>query len=51
VIAREYRSLDSDRMVEFTITDAEPGEHHYTVELENSAGTTDGGDLVVRVAG
>ena len=28
-----------------------PGEHHYRVELENSAGTTDGGSLVVRVAG
>ena len=51
VIAREYRSADSDRMVKFTITDAAPGEHHYTVELENSAGTTDGGGLVVRVAG
>ena len=51
VIAREYRSVDSDRIVAFTVTDAAPGEHHYAVELENSAGTTDGGDLVVRVAG
>ena len=38
-------------MVEFPITDAAPGEHRYRVELENSAGTTDGGGLVVRVAG
>ena len=51
VIARVYRSVDSDRMVKFTITDAAPGEHRYAVELENSAGTTDGGGLVVRVAG
>ncbi len=51
VIGRVYRSADSDRMVEFPITDAAPGEHRYTVELENSAGTTDGGGLVVRVAG
>ena len=51
VIGRVYRSADSDRMVEFPITDAAPGEHRYRVELENSAGTTDGGVLVVRVAG
>ena len=51
VIGRVYRSADSDRMVEFPITDAAPGEHRYTVELENSAGSTDGGGLVVRVAG
>jgi levanase len=51
VIGRVYRSADGDRMVEFPITDAAPGEHRYRVELENSAGTTDGGVLVVRVAG
>jgi len=51
VIARAYRSAASERVVEFPITDAAPGEHHYTVELENSAGTTDGGGLVVQVAG
>lgn len=51
VIARTYRSATSDRVVEFAITDATPGEHRYTVELENSAGITDGGGLVVRVAG
>ena len=43
VIGRVYRSADSDRVVEFSITDAAPGEHRYSVELENSAGTTDGG--------
>ena len=51
VIARAYRSAASERVVEFPITDAAPGEHHYTVELENSAGTTDESGLVVRVAG
>jgi levanase len=51
VIDRVYRSADSERVVAFAITDAAPGEHRYTVELENSAGTTDGGGLVVRVAG
>jgi sucrose-6-phosphate hydrolase SacC (GH32 family) len=51
VIGRVYRSADSPRVVEFPITDAAPGEHHYAVELENSAGTTDGGGLVVKVAG
>ncbi|MET0908396.1 MAG: GH32 C-terminal domain-containing protein, partial [Ilumatobacteraceae bacterium] len=51
VIGRVYRSTGSDRMVEFPITGAAPGEHRYTVELENSAGVTDGGGLVVRVAG
>ena len=51
VIGRVYRAAGSDRMVEFPITDAAPGEHRYTVELENSAGVTDGGGLVVRVAG
>jgi glycosyl hydrolase family 32 len=51
VIGRVYRSASSDRVVAFPITDAAPGEHRYTVELENSAGTTDGGTLVVRVAG
>ena len=51
VIGRVYRTADGDRMVEFPITDAAPGEHRYTVELENSAGVTDGGGLVVRVAG
>lgn len=51
VIDRAYRSAASDRVVEFTVTDASPGEHRYAVELENSAGTTDAGTLVVRVAG
>ncbi|WP_159604945.1 GH32 C-terminal domain-containing protein [Agromyces humi] len=51
VIGRVYRAADDGRMVQFPITDAAPGEHHYRVELENSAGTTDGGSLVVRVAG
>ena len=51
VIARTYRAAASERVVEFPITDAAPGEHRYAVELENSAGTTDGGSLVVRVAG
>ena len=51
VIDRVYRDADAERVIEFAITDAAPGEHRYTVELENSAGTTDGGSLVVRVAG
>jgi fructan beta-fructosidase len=51
VIDRVYRSSASERVVEFSVADAAPGEHRYTIELENSAGTTDGGDLVVRVAG
>ncbi|GAA1760612.1 GH32 C-terminal domain-containing protein [Agromyces humatus] len=51
VIGRVYRSADSERVVEFPITDAAPGEHRYSVELENSVGTTDGGVLVVQVAG
>ncbi|WP_448002191.1 GH32 C-terminal domain-containing protein [Agromyces bauzanensis] len=51
VIGRVYREADSARAVEFAVTDAAPGEHRYTVELENSAGTTDGGGLVVQVAG
>lgn len=51
VIDRVYRNAGAERVVEFAITDAAPGEHHYSVELENSAGTTDGGSLVVRVAG
>ena len=51
VIGRVYRSVDGERVVEFPVTDAAPGEHRYSVELENSAGTTDGGVLVVHVAG
>ena len=51
VIDRVYREADAERVIEFAITDAAPGEHRYTVELENSAGTTDGGGLVVQVAG
>jgi fructan beta-fructosidase len=51
VIDRVYREADADRVIEFAITDAAPGEHRYAVELENSAGTTDGGGLVVQVAG
>lgn len=51
VIDRAYRSTASGRMVEFEIEDASPGVHRYTVELENSAGLTVAGELVVRVAG
>ncbi|WP_394552014.1 GH32 C-terminal domain-containing protein [Agromyces sp. MMS24-JH15] len=51
VIGRVYRTTGSDRMVEFPIVDAAPGTHRYTVELENSAGVTPGGELTVRVAG
>jgi levanase len=51
VIDRVYRPSAAERVVAFQVTDAAPGEHRYTVELENSAGTTDGGGLVVRVAG
>lgn len=51
VVGRVYRAPDGERVVEFPITDAAPGEHRYSVELENSAGTTDGGVLVVHVAG
>ena len=36
VIGRVYRSASSDRVVEFPITDAAPGEHRYTVELEKA---------------
>lgn len=51
VVDRAYREADSARTVEFAVTDAAPGEHRYRVELENSAGVTDGGGLVVTVAG
>lgn len=51
VIGRVYRSAGDGRVVEFAITDATAGEHRYSVELENSAGVTPGGDLLVRVAG
>lgn len=51
VVDRAYREADSARTVEFAVTDAAPGEHRYRVELENSAGVTDGGELVVTVAG
>lgn len=51
VIARAHREADSVRTVEFAIADAAPGVHRYRVELENTAGTTDGGELLVRVAG
>ena len=51
VIARAHREADSVRTVEFAIVDATPGAHRYRVELENSAGITDGGELLVRVAG
>lgn len=51
VIDRVYRSSASERTVEFAVTDASPGEHRYSVELENSAGETPGGTLTVRVAG
>lgn len=51
LVDRAYREADSARTVEFAVTDAAPGEHRYRVELENSAGVTDGGELVVTVAG
>lgn len=51
VVDRAYREADSARTVEFAVTYAAPGEHRYRVELENSAGVTDGGELVVTVAG
>lgn len=51
VVDRAYREADSARTVEFAVTGAAPGEHRYRVELENSAGVTDGGELVVTVAG
>ena len=51
VIGRVYRSAGDARVVEFDVTGAAPGEHRYTVELENSAGITPGGELLVRVAG
>jgi fructan beta-fructosidase len=50
VIARAHREADEARTVEFAIVDAEPGAHRYRVELENSAGITDGGELLVSVA-
>ena len=51
VIGRVYRTTGSDRMVEFPFVGAAPGAHRYTVELENSAGVTPGGEITVRVAG
>ena len=51
VIGRVYRSAGDGRVLEFAVTDAVAGEHRYTVELENSAGITPGGELLVRVAG
>ena len=51
VIDRVYRTSDSERTFAFAVVDATPGEHRYTVELENSAGVTHGGELLVTVAG
>lgn len=51
VIDRVYRSTGSERVVAFEVTEASAGEHHYSVELENSAGQTAGGTLTVRVGG
>ncbi|MGW9167176.1 GH32 C-terminal domain-containing protein [Agromyces sp. NPDC055657] len=51
VIDRAYRGADAERVVAFEIEDASPGEHRYTVELENSAGVTAGGEVTVHVAG
>jgi fructan beta-fructosidase len=51
VIDREYRTSGSERTFSFMVEDASPGEHRYAVELENSAGVTDGGELLVTVAG
>ena len=50
VIGRVYRSAGDGRVVEFPITDAAPGDHRYTVEVENSAGVTPSAELLVRVA-
>lgn len=51
VVDRVYRSAGSERVVAFEVTEASAGEHHYSVELENSAGQTAGGTLTVRVGG
>ncbi|MBM7503538.1 GH32 C-terminal domain-containing protein [Agromyces aurantiacus] len=51
VIDRVHRSAADERTFSFAISGASAGEHRYTIELENSAGTTDGGELLVRVAG
>jgi levanase len=51
VVGRVYRTAASERTVAFPVTGAAPGEHRYTIELENSAGVTRGGDVLVRVAG
>ncbi|MGX5697825.1 GH32 C-terminal domain-containing protein [Agromyces soli] len=51
VVGRVHREAGDDRMVEFPVSGAAPGTHRYSVELENSRGTTPGGELAVRVAG
>ena len=51
VLDRVYRTSTSERTFAFHVAGAAPGEHRYTIELENSAGVTPGGVLVVRVAG
>ncbi|MGR0220034.1 GH32 C-terminal domain-containing protein [Agromyces sp. ZXT2-6] len=51
VIDRVYRTAESERTFSFMVEDSPPGEHRYTVELENSVGVTDGGELLVTVAG
>lgn len=50
VIGRVYRSAGDGRVVEFPFTDAAAGEHRYSIEVENSAGVTPSGELLVRVA-
>jgi len=51
VVDREYRTAESQRTFSFLVEGASPGEHRYAIELENSAGVTDGGEHVVTVAG
>ena len=51
VIDRLYRTAGSGRTSSFEVNGAVPGEHRYRIELENSAGITHGGELLVRVAG
>ncbi|MGR0319723.1 GH32 C-terminal domain-containing protein [Agromyces sp. ZXT2-3] len=51
VVDREYRTVESERTFSFPVSGASPGEHRYAIELENSAGVTDGGELLVTVAG
>ena len=51
VIDRVYRTADSERTFTFRVTGAAPGEHRYRVDVENSAGVTQGTEFLVTVAG